>query len=208
MKIEASDEHLEWMVPLPVPRDRVTDAKHFRSTWLTASQAALRDRGHYQAYEALLDRRHKSDILSAVPGIWLPMAIARAHYEACDALSLPVDELLAIGGSATKRAHPTTLGFVARLAQGGGVTPWTVLAQATRLWQSTCDGGAIGVARLGPKEARVDMLGFPLASIRYNRFTMRGIAISVAALFCKKAYAKEVASLTDARSVVLQLSWV
>ena len=200
-------EKIDWLVPLPAPRDQISDARQFRSTWLTASQAALRDRGLIAKYEARLEPSRKQEILSAVPGMWLSMEIARAHYLACDALGLPAEELLAIGMAATRRANATTLAFVARLAQGTGVTPWTVLAHATRLWQHTCDGGAIGIARHGPKEARIDIIGFPLAAIPYCRITMRGIALAVIELFCRKAYAREAPGLADARSIVMRVSW-
>ena len=207
-RAEPSDESLEWVVPLPTDRRRITDAKHFRSTWLASSQASLRERGLGARYESLLDPKYKDQILGAVPGMWLPMDVARAHYLACDSLELSQDTLLEMGRAATQRAHGTTLSVVVRLAQGGGVTPWTALSHGGRLWERTCDGGAIGIARLGPKEARIDMLGFPLAGIRYNRVTLRGIVASVAQLFCTKAYAKEVTSLCGPNAVVLRLSWV
>jgi hypothetical protein len=137
------------------------------------------------------------------------MAVAHAHYTACDRLPLSTPELLEIGMDATRRANANTLAFAARMAQGAGVTPWTILAQAPRLWERTCQGGgAIAVDRLGPKEARLEILGYPLASIRYNRITTRGIAQAVVELFCTKAYATEIASLCSARSVGLRLSWV
>jgi len=93
------------------------------------------------------------------------------------------------------------------MAQGAGVTPWTVLAQTPRLWTATCDDGGVAVARLGPKEARLEIVGFPLAAIRYNRVTMRGIVLGVVELFCKKAYAKDIPALYSARTLGIRLSW-
>jgi hypothetical protein len=208
MRGDSDDDALDWIIPLPRSRRSVPDAKHIRSTWLTASQAALREHGLGSRYEALLDPKYRDEILGAVPGVWLPMEIARAHYLACDALALPTETLLDMGKSATRRANASTLAFVRRVAQGTGATPWTMLSQGARLWQRTCDGGALGIARLGPKEARLHMVGLPLASIHYNRVTIRGIAIAVAELFCQKAYARELARPDDAHAIVLRLSWV
>ena len=197
----------DWLVPFSKPKTLIADARRFRSTWLTASQATLRDKGRSDAYEAALDPAFRERILGAVPGVWLPMEVAYAHYAACDSLGLSGSELLEMGATATRRAHATTLAFITRLARGVGVTPWTVLAQAPRLWSNTCDDGEVGVLRLGPKEARVEFVGFPLAALKYNRVTMRGIVLAVAELFCAKAYAKEIPSLCSSRAIGMRLSW-
>jgi len=199
----------EWLVPLPAPPDRIPDATHMRSTWLTASQATLRERGLGPRYEAALDRAHRDTVLSVVAGVWIPMAAARAHYLACDALDLPEDDLLEIGAAATRRANATNVAFIVRLAQGAGVTPWTMLAQTQRLWSRTFDGGgAVGVLRQGPKEACVRIIGYPLADIRYNRVTMRGIVSGFVAMFCERLYVREIPAYNDGRSQGLRLSWV
>jgi hypothetical protein len=201
------EERIEWVVPLPHPRSEIADATHFRSTWLTASRATLTERGYGAKYEANLDPMLREAVLSAVPGIWLPMNVAYAHYEACDRLEIGTEELLEIGRAATRRANPTTLSVASRLAQGVGVTPWTMLEQLDRFFVRTSQGGAIGVARLGPKEARVEVHGFPLCALRYNRITMRGILGAFVEFFCTKSYAKEVSSITSARRIAYRLSW-
>ncbi len=201
------DERLEWVVALPHPRSEIADATHFRSTWLTASRATLTERGYGARYDANLDPTLRDAVLGAVPGTWLPMDVAFAHYQACDRLELGTDELLEIGRAATRRANPTTLSIASRVAQGVGVTPWTMLEQLDRLFARTSQGGAIGVARLGPKEARIEVHGFPLCALRYNRVTMRGILNAFVELFCTKSYAKEVSSITSARRIAYRLSW-
>lgn len=210
MAPSAKDEQpLEWVVPLTLPRAQITNATHFRSTWLTASQATLRERGHFTDYEALIDPLYRSEVLSLVAGTWTPMEIATAHYSACDALDFSTHDLLEIGAAATRRANATHLAFVLRLAKGAGVTPWTILGQIQRIWDRTFKGGGqVGVARLGPKDARFEIIGYPLARLRYNRITMRGIANGLVELFCERSYVKELPNLCDARSVGLQLSWV
>jgi hypothetical protein len=204
----ARDEQHEWIVPFPAPKAHIPDATHFRSTWLTASQAAVREHGLGAAYEAALDPALKDLVLSTVAGVWLPMPVARAHYAACNALALPTHDLLAMGMAATRRANATTLSFVARLAQGAGATPWTILEQGTRLWERTCRGGAVGIRRLGPKEAQCEVVGYPLADLTYNRVTFRGIVSAVVELFCQKGYVREVPRLCDERSLGFRLSWV
>jgi hypothetical protein len=199
---------VEWHVPFPKPREQIEDAKHFRSTWITASQATIRGLGVWAKYEAALNPEHRAAVLAAVAGVWMPMDVARAHYSACDSLGFDEAQLVEIGRAAMRRANATTLSLVSRMAQGAGVTPWTALGQAPRFKAATLDGGFVAVARLGPKEARVDYVGYPLAGIRYNRVTWRGILIGTVELFCQKAYAKEVPQGCDARSLAVKLSWV
>jgi hypothetical protein len=205
--IEAHAGEAEWVVPLPKPRDEIADATHFRSTWLTASLQTVRERGLYDRYEEKLDPQHKAAVLGAVPGVWLPMEVAYAHYLACEQLELPGTELYAIGKAAMRRANVTTMQFASRVAQGAGVTPWTILAQAPRFWERTCLGGALAVARLGPKEARIEMLGFPLAELRYNRVTMRGIAAAFIELLSKTVYVTELPAYTSARRIGMRAAW-
>jgi serine/threonine protein kinase len=200
----------DWVVPYPKPRAQIADAKHFRSTWLTASQATIRGRGPgvWEQYERALDPKHSAAVLSAVAGVWLPMDVARAHYMACDKLGLADLELVEIGRAAMRRANATALSLVTRMAQGAGVTPWTALGQVPRFWSATCDDGFMAVAKLGPKEARVEVVGYPLAGIRYNRVTMRGICVGCIELFCQKAYVKELTPQCDHHTLVMKLSWV
>lgn len=180
-----------------------------RTTWLTASQATLRERGLGARYEAALAPEHREAVLSIVAGTWMPMVLVFAHYTACDSLDLPEPDLLEIGAAATRRANATHLAFVVRLAQAAGVTPWTMLGQMQRVWSRTFDGGgAVGVLRRGPKEARVRIVGYPLASLRYNRVTMRGIVGGFVELFCEKLHVKEIPAYCDARSLGMRFSWV
>ena len=202
-------EPTDWLVPLPAPRSQVPNATHFRSTWLTASQGTLRTRGLRERYEAQVAPEHRDVLFNIVAGVWLPMEIARAHYTACDKLALPADELLEVGAEATRKASKTHIAFVANLAQVAGATPWTMLAQTPRIWARTFrGGGAIGVARLGPKDARLDIVGFPVADLRYLRVTMRTIVGGLLELFCERAYAKEVPTLCDGRILTMRLAWV
>jgi hypothetical protein len=202
------ETELDWFLPLPKPRDQIKDARNFRSTWLTASRATLREMGHFEAYEKAIEPAYRDRLREMVPGVWLPMDVARAHYTAADRLGLPTPTLIEIGLAATKRANATTLSFMTRMAQGAGATPWTLLGQVQRLWTLTADDGAMGVARIGPKEAHFEVIGYPLAGIHYNRVTMRGIVSAVVGLFCTKVYVNEIPSLCTARSLGMRVSWV
>lgn len=197
----------EWFLPFPKPRSVIADARNFRSTWITASQATIRGHGLGAQYEEALDPRYRDELLAVVPGVWLPMHVARAHYLACDSLGISETEQVEFGRLAMQKANATTLSFITRLAKNAGVTPWTVFAQTPRIMAQTVDDGAIAVAKLGPKDARVEIVGYPLADIPYNRVTMRGILVGGIELFCRRAFAREIPELCDHRSLGLHVSW-
>ena len=93
----------ETFLPFPVERARVPLATSFRSTWLTSSLVSLRERGHYDAYLKEIDPAWRETVLSAVPGVWLPMGAAMAHYGACDRLEMPHDEMVGWLGPTVQR---------------------------------------------------------------------------------------------------------
>ena len=66
-----------------MPIDLIPPTTRFRSTWIVSSLEGLRERGCFDRYERqLID--YRDAILSAVAGVWLPVDVVRAHYEACE----------------------------------------------------------------------------------------------------------------------------
>jgi hypothetical protein len=162
--------------PFPGPRGSVPLVTQFRSTWIVTSLASLRCHGHFDRYRALL-RQHEDEILSCVAGTWLPIAVARAHYETCDGLDLSNDELAAMArgdGGAVRRAWYA--GLIANMDRAA-VTRWTVLSQLQRLWSRGAVGGAVAVFRLGPREARVEYVACELFDIPHFYRATRAVLV-------------------------------
>jgi hypothetical protein len=204
--------NVEEQVFLPYPgprqaRSAVHMASQFRSTWLTSSIRALRERKLLDRYAQLLPAVHHEAVLGAVVGVWLPIEVALAHYAACDALELQTTDLIAIGRDATNHVHGTILGTFVRLAKGAGVTPWNVLVRLHDLWNRIWIGGGVSVVKLGPKEARIEIVAWPVANSRYCRVAMRGVVTSLIDLFCERSYAKEVTKFWTPTAVAYQVSW-
>jgi hypothetical protein len=197
----------EPIVPLPADRSAVSRATHLRSTIISSSIAALRELGFYEAYVAQLDAQARDEVLSIVPGVWVPMALGFVHYTACDRLRLPVSDLLALGSHAGERVMRSPLSVAMTLAKESGVTPWTMFAQSQRLWERSFQGSAIGVFKLGPKEARAEIVGWPLARIEYNRVSVRGILAGLAQPFCTRVYVSEVTPLCTTSTCGYRVAW-
>ena len=202
-----SSAEAEPFLPLPGARGAIPMASEFRSTWLTTSVRALKERGHLDGYLAALPTEHHAPVLDSVAGIWLPVKVALAHYEALDSLALPVTEQIDMGLDVTRGVHGTVLGTLVRLATGAGVSPWTAFGNLQRLWERIWVGGAVGVWTLGPKEARLEIVAWPCARVPYCRVGLRGVILGLTELFCKKAYVHDLPRQWTGTSVAYRIQW-
>ena len=199
----------EIFLPFRVPEPTLGQATHVRSTLIASSIASLRQHGLFERYQPLLSPRHRDAVLSTVAGVWLPMDVARAHYEACDGLGLRTEEQVQIGMEVSAKIHETFLGTVLRMAKQAGVTPWVLLGRGHQMFARLFDGGGgLRVIKYGPKEARADVCGVPLLAVPYFRHAMRGIYHAGVSIFCEKAYVLEIARDSAPTRGALKLSWV
>jgi hypothetical protein len=197
----------EPIVPFGVSRDAVPSVSEFRSAWLHSSVRSLRAQGLFDRYLALLPAKFHEPILGAPLGVWLPGYLSEAHYAACEQLELPVPLQIAIGAEVAARVHGTILSIAVRLAHEAGATPWTVLSQFGKLWGYIWVGGAVGVFQLGPKEARLEVLGWPCAKYDYCKNGILGVTQGLIQLFCRKVYVREVPRLCTTTSLGYRIAW-
>ncbi|HWL87140.1 MAG TPA: hypothetical protein VNO21_15150 [Polyangiaceae bacterium] len=198
----------EVVVPLDVPRHRVPPTTKFRSTWIVASQNALRDCGFFDRYMGLLPDPHRERLLTTVVGTWLPIDVAFTHYTACDGLGLSTQDVQNIGRILTRHLNNAFVSVAGRFAKEVGATPWTPLSYARRVWDRMCVGGAVAVYKEGPKEARLEVVGCTLAPIPYFRAGLLDIGLGLGKLFCDTMYVKEVPSRLAPTTIVYRASWV
>lgn len=197
------------LVPFAHSRERIGRATQVKSTLLSASLEAVRKRGRFEEYEAKLPPEHREAIVFGVSGVWLPMEIALAHYAAVDALGFSEAEILENGYSVGARLNHTFVGTMVKLAGQAGLTPWLPLAQVGKLFERVFRGGAgVQVERCGPKEARIEIVGLPIASSTYFRGALRGQVQAGCELFCRRCYARIVEPRHQADAVTLRASWV
>jgi len=165
----------------------------FRSTWVVSSLDALRANGHWDAYLASLCE-HREQILSAVAGAWLPMDVARAHYQACDALRLSSEQVAAmLSRGDIRRAWYAPYIALAKRAR----SPWEILFLLDRMWHRSVDGGGVSIVRLGDERAGIDYSGCELFDIAYFR---EGVRTVLAALLAHVSERPEVQILPQTQS--------
>jgi hypothetical protein len=197
----------EVVVPFRVSREHVRPTSEFKSTWLTASLETARERGHFERYLEALPAQYHEPILRSIAGTWLPVEVCLAHYRAMNALSLPFAEQIAMGRGVLDRLQKTIFSLGFRAARDVGVTPWTILklfpSQFEREWRD----GACGIFRMGPKDARMELIGFPCSAIPYARNGLRGVALGLTELVCTKAYVSEVRELCTDMTMAFRIAW-
>ena len=183
-------------------------AKRVRSTLIASSLRSVRTHGFFDRYVAALDKQWSDAILHAVAGVWLPIEAGVAHYRACDALGLSSNEQFAIGREVGDRVHGTFLSAMVRAARTAGVTPWNALAYSGKLYERLFDGGGgVCVTKIGPKEARAELVQTPVIGIPYFRNGFRGLYTVGVELFCTKAYVQEMPKRTTGDACMVRISW-
>jgi hypothetical protein len=180
-----------------------------RSTLITSSQASLRTRGLFGRYEALLSASHRHKLLNLVAGEWLLLDVAFAHYQACDALGLSVDEQVSIGKEVSLRVCETFLGLVVKAARGVGMTPWLLLSKGSTMHSRLCIGGGLRVMKLGPKSARIELARMPHLTLAYVRHGVLGLYVGGVELLAGGVTARIVKSESaePTRMMVLRIDW-
>lgn len=192
-------------MPLHAPVERIESVRSVRSTLLSGSIQAMRARGLYEKYFTELPPQHHEAMRSMVAGVWIPLELARAHYDALDRLVPSEADQLDMGRDVADRIHRTILATVARAATGVGVTPWTGLAHFPKLWERTFVGGGVSVTKISPKDARVDVVRLSLMETSYFRHAFRGVMTAGVELFCRRAFAVELPKRGDVHAI--KLSW-
>ncbi len=180
-----------------------------RSTLITSSLSSLRARGLFERYDSIQTSPHRETILKCVAGEWLPLEVGRAHYEACDALGLSVEDQIGIGKDVSRRIHDTFLSLIVKAARGVGVTPWLLLPKGNVMQSRLYVGGGIRIFKLGPKSARVELARLTLLGIPYVRWGTVGVYTAAVELLCKSATTRIVKTESSEpdRLLVLRIDW-
>lgn len=197
------------MCPFPALPEAIGELSHVRGTLLASSIQSLRFRGLFDRYATLLPDSHRDRVLNSVAGEWLTAEIAHAHYTACDALKLGVEEQISMGHDVSRRTHETFLGLIVKMARGVGVTPWVVFPKINSLYMRIFRGGGIQITRLGPKDARIQTVGLSPLSIPYFRNAYLGMYEAGVGLFASniQVRALSLAASPPAKDFVLHVQW-
>jgi len=196
-------------VPYPPTLTTAPVATHCRSTLLVTSQTALKRHSRYEAYAGTLASKHAEAIKSSAAGMWLPIEVGLAHYGACEALNLSTEEQLELGGEVVRALQRTFIGSALKAASSGaGIGPLAGLEKFATIYSRSIKGGGARVVRLGPKDARVDFVGLPLAAVRYFRVAYRGFIQAGCEFFTHRVHVAELGAWLTASTLAYRIAWV
>jgi hypothetical protein len=198
----------EAVIPFSGPPELTPSVTEVRGTLLSSSLQMMRDRGLHEGYFASLPSKHHEAIETLVPGTWLPIEVAHAHYAAIDTLGLADADILAIGRGVGERIQNGHLGTILRGARNlGGIDPWTIMGRTDMLWERVFRGGEAAVFKLGPKDARIEFVGIPIAEVHYFRVGMQGILEAALNLSARKVYVRAHHGMRGPESMAYSVSY-
>jgi hypothetical protein len=181
---------LEWVRPLPNPQE-LTAVSQIRGTLLVASRDQIAASGLFAQYEGFLSAEARRELDAVVPASWLPLALAQHHYDAVDRLGMTDAEILALTSAAARQIQGVLLTTMSRMARSSGISVWSIVPLVGKVWDRLFVGGAMGIAREGPKDAVVVLAGNSLIRSRYHRLGFgQHLANAVRFVAGKRAYAK------------------
>lgn len=172
-----------------------------------SSYASIRDAGYDAPYRVAFPKEHHPVLFEATAGMWIPIEVAVAHYEACATLGLSHDAQLALGRVAGEKVRGTILGTAVRMAREAGVTPWVVMPHFQRFWNRAFDGGGLYIEKRGPKEAHLEVHRAAQADCVYWRAALCGLGIGMIELFARKAYMQETTRKRTRGFATFRIQW-
>jgi hypothetical protein len=202
----AAEPRLEVLLEFPKPLE---PTRAIRSTLITSSLTSLRARGLFERYLAAQTSPHRQTILQCVAGEWLSEEVGAAHYRACDALGLPIEQQIAIGKDVSRRLHETLMNVVVKVARSVGVTPWTLLVKGNVMQSRLYRGGGVRVTRLAQKSAKVELGMQTLLEIPYYRHALLGVYTAAVELLGSQVTARVLSaeSREPGQLLALRIDW-
>jgi hypothetical protein len=197
-----------WVVRLPPDASSAPPVTHLRGSLVVSGRGHLRATGAFGAYEANLSSDARAELEGVIAASWLPIRLAHAHFEALDRVGLDESTIVQNTNATATKLHGVFLTTAVKALGGAGATPEFVLAMADKLWVRLFQGGAVGVQKAGPKDARVVILGDPLVRYRYHRVGFRVHIAMALRHFTHQSYVREESSDLDRATISFLLQWV
>jgi hypothetical protein len=179
-----------------------------RNVLVQSSLTQLQQRNYYDRYRTLIDPAVLQELhLSLGPG-WIPIALAEAHYAACDRLQLTAEEIAQMGYSVGDRVQETTLVSTAKNRREAEIDLWSQMPTMHRMWPRIYQGGSVQIAKRGPKVVELELLGHRLGKYAYFRqATLTAIAAAYVALGVRVDSTKVVSYSAARDELLLRLAW-
>jgi hypothetical protein len=163
----SSNDAREILIPHDPASGPVTAVKHLV---LQSSLKHLEERGHFERYKALVDPAALERLQSGVASEWTPIAVADAHYAACDNMLLDDEEIANVAQATGDRLQRILLVSATKKAGAAERDVWSLGGQLHRLWGRQYQGGSLQIVKVGEKGKLLELRGLQLNRYRYFRY--------------------------------------
>lgn len=178
-----------------------------RGTNVVVGLGWLRERALEERYLVALGQEMRNAILSVGAMDWVPLPIVEAHYAGLDSLGLSFDDRLELGASASRHVNGVVLRTIIQLAGKLGVSPFTPLARAAKLFARNFRGGAVAAYKVGPTEARFEVLANSLAASACHRDNLQGALLDGTRPFASDVRVTEIVAKRSRSSYAFRIKW-
>jgi hypothetical protein len=193
-----------------IPRDPAAGpVTAVRMVLLQSSLNQLRSHGYFERYQSFVDQDVLALLTSEIAPGWVPVDVARAHYDACDNLLLSPEQVVAIGSDVGGHLSDAVVVSPAKKSRDSDFDIWAALGPIHRLWARVYQGGSVKVVKLGPKEQLLESFGFSLDRSHYFRYGKLAAIAQVYAGFGLQISSVKFVSYSAARDEsVIRVTWL
>ena len=178
-----------------------------RNVLIQSSLATLRANDYFERYEKLIAPSVLEQLQASVGPGWLPIALADAHYAACDSLMLTQEELAKLGSGVGARVQETTLVSSAKRSRPADFDLWSLGDALHRMWARNNRGGSVQVVKVGPCEKLLEMRGFSLTRHRYYRYATLAVIAACHEAVAPISSVKIESYSPKSNELVVRVSW-
>ncbi len=200
----------ETIFALPGPIAQIPPAKDVRGAMIVTSLTLAREHGLEAGYFEQLPTALHERVRDVQPTSWVPMELAVSHYWTMTRLFPGVEQQVGNGRISSERTQNAYLRTIVRALQATGqVNPLTVLKRMpTVLGRMLQGGGAAGVYSLGMKDARIELVNYPVLEVPYVRNAWQGMFESALSLAAKRVFIRQDGRFRGAANIAYDVSWV
>lgn len=192
-----------------IPHEReIQPLSAIKHVVLQSSLTNLEAAGHLERYTRHAPTGLIDEIRGGLASAWTPIALAHAHYKACDALTLSTEELAQLGQRVGDKLQSTALVTTAKKARDEDYDIWTAAGALHRMWGRMYQGGSVQVAKLGAKEKLIELRGFTLMCYRHYRHATLAVLTAANAALGNQLQSIQIEGYREGRDELqIRMTW-
>lgn len=209
-RMGGTERDWETVLALPGPVSQIAPAKSLRGTVIATSLGMAREHGFEAKYFDHLAAEYHGIVREVQPLSWVPMEVVIPHYRAMAYVFPGTERQIENGRVSSERTQNAYLRTVVRALQATGhVTPLTGLKRLPAIFGRMLNGGGgVAVYGIGPKDARIELVNYPLLEVAYVRNGWQGMFESALSLMSRRVVVKQDAKYRGVHNAAYVVSWV